>query len=212
MPKLMTKTLSTTKPYKHIDLDPSKAWIRNLGAGTTRVMPKRKWIEQKSIKLVNRPQFKSAAMVKRPKYLANFGSDMNAKRLARQKRCDELPISNRVLLDYSDDTFTQLPHEYVQPSEPLHKLSIDLATFDFTPSASPRPGENQPNDTPSSLLLVSTDTESALETFTNIDKPSCDMCNVIDLVESKRSKLKCLLCTLLIFFVSFHYSGNGDWL
>lgn len=72
--------------------------------------------------------------------------------------------------------------ESVQLSTPVHKLSIDLATFDFPP---PPPSsdldENESNDTPLALPLSSPDE------FAQIDKASHDMCD-LDYSKGKRSK------------------------
>lgn len=193
MPKVMTNRLPTSKLYKHIDLEPSKAWIRNLGVGTTRVMPKHKWTNQKTLEIAAKTKFKSVKMIKRPVHSLNS------------------PILKHVLHDYFDGPLTRPPHKCgnntanpvdanVQLPTPAHKLSIDSATLDFSPPSTTNSDNSQSNDTPSPLPLSSS--ELPLDVCAKTDKESHDMCDIL-LVKGKRLKIKCF-CLEFAKLLSFH--------
>lgn len=191
MPKLIVEKWQTNKPYS--DLEPSKAWIRNLGVGTTRAMPKQKWKDKNTLmKTVNKTKFKSVRIINRhpthlPKTLYDSVSTiccMNAGN-DRQKSSDELPTLRRVSDSYYfDDAVSKLSDESDIDTVNSANESMDRWT-PVTPSPSPQPPPPTANpygikfdDTPPSLPVSSTDT------FAQIDEASYDLCPV-DLIKGK---------------------------
>lgn len=200
MPKVMRKRLQTNKPYKRIDLEPSKAWIRNLGIGTTRVMPKHKWMHAKTVKTVNETQFKSVATIQRPKHLTHFECDVNA-------NVYKLPELKREVNDYFDETITKFPDKYcclhmdsvnknVHLFPPVRKQSENLATFDSSPpSLDSYSGHNKSNNDDLSSLP-----SSSSASFKKMDEASRNTCNM-DLIDGKRSKIKYFRSSLTNIFI-----------
>lgn len=192
----MVKNLQNNKPQT--DLDPSKAWIRNLGIGLTKKMPKNRWKLEKTSITVNKTKYKSGKMTKRPAYLPNLLYDsigtiycMNA-RSDPHKLSNKSPTLKRVLNNYYDGSVTNFPHECdinimnpvskdIQPSRP-QELSMNLASFDFSSLSSSNLYDIKLNDSPSSLPLDST--EQFTNNFPQIDKASHDLCH-IRLIKSK---------------------------
>ena len=69
--KKMPKLLQNFHKSKHqIDLEPSKAWIKNLGAGTTKVMPNHRWNLKKST-MTFKAKYKQVKVNKCPAYISN---------------------------------------------------------------------------------------------------------------------------------------------
>lgn len=215
MPKIITKKPQTHE--SHTDLEPSKAWIRNLGAGTTKVMPKHKWAHKNPSGTINKTKFKGIkSVLKRPAHLPNQLYDsistiycMNARSDRQKKLPDKLPTLKRVLNNYFDDTVASQPHESVvdimndvyvseaiQLSTPVNEASIELNTLDF--SSSSNLYDIKLNDILPSLPFCSTGISSSFssyssslspkDSFTQMDEASHDLSHM-DFISGKHLKV-----------------------
>lgn len=165
----MVKNLQNNKPQIH--LEPSRAWIKNLGPGMTRRMPKRAWNIKESLAGVNKAKYKNVKMTIR----ADYGMNVNIDRL---KRFDKLPTFKRVLNNSFDGADTNIENEcdenVVNPVSTDIKSSKPYELSDFTPPPSP------PNLCDSKLNdeLPKSSTELFTNTFVQMDETSHNPCHI----------------------------------